>query len=200
MSFLKKTLAVVSGSFLIAAGINLFLVPLQVLDGGVIGIALIINYLFRLKIGLIIIVCSIPIFIAAWFYSRSMVYNSMFGMIFSSYMIDRMESYQYVFLYYVEWTPLVRSAIGGVLIGLGLGIMLRYKTSTGGTDLLAHMLAKRAGLNVGFLVALIDGLVISIGGILLRGDTFPLSVITIVCGGVATSLCTIRFSNRTRVA
>ncbi|WP_020615337.1 YitT family protein [Paenibacillus daejeonensis] len=200
MSFLKKTLAVVAGSFLIAAGINLFLVPLQVLDGGVIGIALIINYLFRLKIGLIIIVCSIPIFIAAWFYSRPMVYNSMFGMIFSSYMIDRMESYQYVFLYYVEWTPLARSAIGGMLIGLGLGIMLRYKTSTGGTDLLAHMLAKRAGLNVGVLIALIDGLVISIGGILLQGDTFPLSVITIGCGGVTTSLCTIRFSNRTRVA
>lgn len=199
MSLLKKTIAVVVGSFLIAAGINLFLVPLQVLDGGTIGMALILNYLFRIKIGLIIIVCSIPIFIAAWFYSRSMVYNSMFGIIFSSYIIDRMESYQYVFLYYVEWTPLVRSAMGGLMIGFGLGIMLRYKTSTGGTDLLAHMLAKWTGLNVGLLIALIDGLVISVGSVLLRGDTFLLSLVTITCGGLATSLCTVGSSHKTNM-
>ncbi|MFS0727791.1 YitT family protein [Paenibacillus sp. 1P07SE] len=200
MLLLKKMMAIVIGSLLIAAGINLFLVPLQVLDGGVIGIALIVNYLFRIKIGLIIIVCSIPIFIAAWFYSRSMIYNSMVGIVFSSYIIDLLEPYQYVFLYYVEWTPLVRSAVGGLLIGTGLGIMLRFKASTGGTDLLAHMVARRTGLNVGVLIAMIDGFVVSVGGLLLRGDTFLLSLITITCGGIATSLCTWKLSKRTGVA
>lgn len=200
MSLLKKTVAVVAGSFLIALGINLFLVPLQVLDGGVIGIALIVNYMFQIKIGLTIIVCSIPIFIAAWFYSRSMVYNSMFGIVFSSYVIDLLEPYQYVFLYYVEWTPLTRAALGGLLIGTGLGLMLRYKASTGGTDLLAHMLSRRTGFNVGLLIALIDGLVVTVGGALLRGDTFLLSLVTIFCGGIATSLCTLGLARRAGAA
>ncbi|CAM4332359.1 YitT family protein [Paenibacillus alkaliterrae] len=190
MVSLNKIIAILIGSVLIAIGINFFLVPLGILDGGVIGIALIINYLFDIRIGLVMILCSIPIFILAWFYSRDLLYYSISGLLFSSYMIDLLEPYQYYFIYYVEWTAFTRSIIGGFIIGTGMGIMLRFESSTGGTDLLAHFVTRLIPLNVGFIILMIDLLIISIGEILLPDDTLFLSFMTITAGGLATSICT----------
>jgi uncharacterized membrane-anchored protein YitT (DUF2179 family) len=189
---LRKIAAIVAGSVLIAVGINFFLIPLRLLDGGVIGIALIINYLYKLKVGLVMLLCSIPIFILAWFYKlRSTLYYSINGLLFSSYMIDLLEPYQYYFLYYVDWTPFTRSVIGGAVIGTGLGIMLRHDCSTGGMDLLAKFITKYVPINVGILILIMDAIIISIGKLLLPEDTFLLSFITIIAGGIATSLCTL---------
>jgi uncharacterized membrane-anchored protein YitT (DUF2179 family) len=189
---MRKIAAIVAGSVLIAVGINFFLIPLRLLDGGVIGIALIINYLYKLKVGLVMLLCSIPIFILAWFYKlRSTLYYSINGLLFSSYMIDLLEPYQYYFLYYVDWTPFTRSVIGGAVIGTGLGIMLRHDCSTGGMDLLAKFITKYVPINVGILILIMDAIIISIGKLLLPEDTFLLSFITIIAGGIATSLCTL---------
>jgi uncharacterized membrane-anchored protein YitT (DUF2179 family) len=63
MSFSSKTVAILIGSFLVAIGIDFFLSPIEILDGGLIGIGLICKCLWGVKVGLTIIVLSIPIFI-----------------------------------------------------------------------------------------------------------------------------------------
>jgi uncharacterized membrane-anchored protein YitT (DUF2179 family) len=191
---LRKFSAIIIGSILIAIGINFFLIPLGVLDGGIIGIALIINYLFNVKVGLVMLLCSIPIFVLAWYYNRDMLYYSIIGLLFSSYVIDFMEPYQYYFLYYIEWTPFTRSVLGGFIIGTGIGTMIKYESSTGGTDLLAQFFSKFAPINVGLLILIMDLMIIGLGELLLPGDTFFLSLITITTGGIATSLCTLNSS------
>ncbi|MGM0884619.1 MAG: YitT family protein [Bacillota bacterium] len=198
MLSLRKFAAIIIGSILIAIGINFFLIPLGVLDGGIIGIALIINYLFDVKVGLVMLLCSTPIFVLAWYYNRDMLYYSIIGLLFSSYVIDLMEPYQYYFLYYIEWTPFTRSVLGGFIIGTGIGTMIRYESSTGGTDLLAQFFAKFVPINVGLIILMMDLMIISLGELLLPGDTFLLSLITITTGGIATSLCTLKpFKNYT---
>lgn len=192
MLSLRKFAAIIIGSILIAIGINFFLIPLGVLDGGIIGIALIINYLFNIKVGLLMILCSTPIFVLAWYYSRDMLYYSIIGLLFSSYVIDLLEPYQYYFLYYVEWTPFTRSVVGGFIIGAGIGTMIRYESTTGGTDLLAQFFSKYLPINVGLIILIMDLMIISLGELLLPGDTFFLSLMTITAGGVATSFCTLK--------
>lgn len=68
--------------------------------------------------------------------------------------------------------------------------MLRYETSTGGTDLLAQFLADIFRMNVGVIIFIIDAIVICIGGLLISKDTFLFSVVTITFVGLTTSLCT----------
>ncbi|WP_307207493.1 YitT family protein [Paenibacillus harenae] len=194
MLSLSKIGAIIVGSVLIAIGINIFVVPLGILDGGVIGIALIINYLFGIKIGLVMLLSSIPIFVLIWFHNRELLFISISGLLLSSYLIDLMEPYQYYFSYYIEWTAFTRAVIGGFIIGTGIGIMLRYHVSTGGTDLVAEYLSGFVKINVGIIVLIIDLLVISIGEWVLPGDSFMLSLMTISAGGVATSLCTLKRS------
>jgi uncharacterized membrane-anchored protein YitT (DUF2179 family) len=101
---LQKTAAIIGGSLLISIGINFFLIPFKVLDGGLIGIGLIINYLFGAKVGLVMLFCSIPIFLLAWFQYRGIVYNSLYGLVISSVFIDLLVPLHYYFMYYIELT------------------------------------------------------------------------------------------------
>lgn len=192
MLTVKKSAAIIAGSLFIAIGINFYLIPFRVLDGGIIGIALIIKYLWGMKVGLTIIVCSVPIFALAWFRYRSFFYNSVHGMLISSIMIDLLYPFHYHFQYYIRLSPLSSSIIGGLSVGTGIGIMLRNKTSTGGTDLLAQFLADVFSMNVGVAVFIIDAIVVSFGGLLLSAETFFLSIASIAAGGLATSLFTLQ--------
>ncbi|WP_431804894.1 YitT family protein [Halobacillus andaensis] len=175
------------GSLLLSIGINLFLIPDQILDGGVIGLGLIANYIWNIKVGFTIICISVPIFALAWFSFRSYFYNSLHGLLVSSFLIDWLSSIRN---YHFPLDPAVSSIIGGVLVGGGIGYMLRHQTSTGGTDLLAQIIANLFKINVGFVILFIDLAVIAAGGYLFSADTFILSVITIISVALSTMLLT----------
>lgn len=193
MYFFKKGLLIISSSIVIALGINLFLVPFEILDGGIIGVGLILNYIWHLKPGLMIICLSIPIFTIAWFYYREFFYNSLHGMIISSFFIDFFKPLQH----FIRFEPVVSSMLGGILVGLGIGLMLRFKTSTGGTDLIAQFICDKTGINVGVIIFIIDAMVVLLGGLLISTSTLLLSIITIMFVGITTSLITrnVQFSH-----
>lgn len=192
MSFVKKAIAIVTGSISLAIGINLFLFPNELLDGGMIGIGLIVNYLWGFEAGLTIIICSIPIFILAWFRYRPYFYNSIHGLLVSSLFIDILSPLRNVQLSEFLQSPLESSIIGGLLVGIGIGTMLKYETSTGGTDLLAQFISEMFRINVGVVILLIDALVVTIGGFLISPETLLLSLITIFVVGISTSIMTLK--------
>ncbi|MBO2535856.1 YitT family protein [Rummeliibacillus suwonensis] len=186
MFFFKKGLVIIIGSVFLATGINVFLAPNKILDGGFIGVSLIFNYLFKLKIGLTILVLSVPIFWIAWFKNRTYFYNSLHGLMISSFLIDLFKPLRFL----IDMNAMFSSFIGGFLVGLGTGLMLRFEISTSGTDLLALFLSKKIGINVGIIIFAIDSVVITMGGLLISGHTFMLSIITITAVGITTSLIT----------
>lgn len=188
MYFFTKSLVIIVGSISLSLGINLFLTPYEILDGGVVGLALILHYLYKLKIGLMIIIISIPIFIIAWFKYRAYFYNSIHGLIASSVIIDLLKPVRNL----VQMDALYSAIFGGILVGFGIGLMLRFQTSTGGTDLIAQFICDKTGINVGILIFFIDSIVIVIGGFLLSTSTFLLSIITVLVVGITTSVITSR--------
>lgn len=198
MYFFKKTGVILLGSILLSVGINFFLVPFEVLDGGIIGIGLIIKYLTGIKTGLVIIFLSVPIFVLAWLFNKSYFYNSLHGMLISSFIIDLLAPSQLLFPSNIIIHPIVSSILGGICIGMGIGIMLRYDTSTGGTDLLAQFISKLININVGIVILIIDSIVISFGGWLISKETFLLSILTVIFVGLFTSLCTWNYNTENK--
>jgi uncharacterized membrane-anchored protein YitT (DUF2179 family) len=190
MYWLKKFLAIIFGSFLIGTGINGFIVPYHLIDGGIIGIGLLAKYIWGVQAGLTIIALSLPIYCIAWFYFRTYFYNSLHGMLLSSLVIDLLAPLKSVFHYPV----LMSSIIGGLLIGSGIGIMLRHKTSTGGADLLAQFISLRTSVNVGVIIFIIDGLVILVASQVISPRALLYSALTITAIGLTTSLWTYRLS------
>lgn len=184
MNYVRVGIMIIFGSILLSIGINVFLTPYKVLDGGIIGIGLIMHYILGVKAGLIIIFLSIPIFLLAWIYYRKYFYNSLHGMFVSCFFIDLLKPMEG----FIHLSPMISSIFGGIFVGLGIGLMLRIGTSTGGTDLLAQFLYEKTGINVGILIFLIDTVVIMLGGLLISGDTFLLSCVTILFVGLTTSI------------
>ncbi|MBM7655373.1 uncharacterized membrane-anchored protein YitT (DUF2179 family) [Neobacillus cucumis] len=136
-------------------GLNGFLIPHHLLDGGITGIALVLHYYTGFPTGLALFLLSIPLCIYTWIYRPIFFYNSFLGLVIVSISIDWLEPLSNQFL-----LPIFTSVLlGGIIIGLGVGIMLRYETSTGGTDLLASLLSEAFSLNIGMVILIIDGLI-----------------------------------------
>lgn len=183
---IKKMAAVIVGSLLLGVGINVFFVPHHLLDGGMIGLGLIAKYVWNVQAGLTMIVLSVPLYVAAWFYYRPFFYNSLHGLLFSSWMIDVLSVLRGV----VALDPLWSAMIGGILVGAGIGLMLREDTSTGGTDLLAQFIARLTNWNVGVVIFVIDACIISAGSLIIDSVPFVHSLVVVTVVGAVTTMLT----------
>ncbi|ESU32466.1 hypothetical protein G3A_11320 [Bacillus sp. 17376] len=183
-----KVLAVLIGSLLLGVGVNGFLVPHHLLDGGMIGIGLIMHYFYGWPTGLTMIFLSIPLYVLAWILERKYFFHSLHGLLVSSLFIDLFAPIEQG----LQLGIFSSAIIGGLLVGCGIGLMLRYETSTGGTDLLAQLIHKFFSLNVGLLIFMIDGLVVLSGLKVIGLEKFMYSLLTITCVGLMTALCVIK--------
>lgn len=183
----ERTIAIFLGSVLLGIGINGFIVPFHLLDGGMIGISLLVKYVWGYKVGLTIIILSIPIYLIAWKLERRYFINSIHGLLVSSLIIDLLSPLRGMF----SVSVMEGSVIGGLFIGTGIGWMLRHETSTGGTDLIALFLSRWFSINVGMVIFLIDAAVI-IAGLYVMGEGILFySLVTILSVGFATMTMTL---------
>ncbi|MGZ0085519.1 YitT family protein [Caldibacillus thermoamylovorans] len=183
---MRKLAAIVGGSVLLGIGINVFFVPHHLLDGGMIGLGLIAKYVWHVQAGLTMIVLSVPLYLAAWFYYRPFFYNSLHGLLFSSWMIDVLSGLRGI----VTVDPLLAAVIGGTFVGAGIGVMLREETSTGGTDLLAQFISRLTNWNVGVIIFVIDACIISVGSLLIDAVPFVHSLVVVTVVGIVTTILT----------
>ena len=185
--FVKKGIIITIGSFFIAFGVNGFLLPFGLLDGGALGISLIFHYVMNVRVGLTFLFISIPIFLFAWVYYRRFFYNGLHGMLMSSLIIDVVASMN-LFGQGIVGHPLTSAMLGGIFIGIGAGTMLRYDISIGGTDLLAQMLASKLKINSGVAIFFIDFIIVMIGSFIVISAHLVLSFTTVFLTGLTISM------------
>ena len=156
--YVVKYALVALGSALFAAGFQFFLYPNSIIVGGVSGIAMIINFLTGLPVGIMTIVLNIPLFIIAWkHFGGKFIIGSLVGMMLSSLLVDIMAT--------LDYSPtgdmLLACLIGGAIKGLGLGIIYYAGATTGGTDIIAKFVRLRFPyINFGTIVLLTDAVII----------------------------------------
>ena len=156
--YVVKYALVALGSALFAAGFQFFLYPNSIIVGGVSGIAMIINYLTGLPVGIMTIVLNIPLFIIAWkHFGGKFIISSLVGMLLSSVLVD--------VLAVIDYSPtddmLLACLIGGAIKGLGLGLIYYAGATTGGTDIIAKFVRLRFPyINFGTIVLLTDAVII----------------------------------------
>ncbi|MCM3732772.1 YitT family protein [Fictibacillus nanhaiensis] len=184
---LRRKVAIFFGSMLLGIGINGFIVPFHLLDGGMIGISLLVKYVWGYKVGLTLILLSIPIYFLAWKLERRYFINSVHGLLVSSLIIDLLSPLRGMF----SVSIIEGSVIGGLFIGTGIGWMLRYETSTGGTDLLALFVSRWLSINVGMVIFFIDAAVILAGLYVIGEGILLYSLVTILSVGFATMTMTL---------
>lgn len=184
---LKKLVIIGFGSTMISVGINMFILPFHLINGGIFGISLLLNYVWGLKVGLMFILLNIPIYLFALKKDPIYFYNGILGAVVSGCLIELS-----VPLSGIVQLPIISSVIiGAIIIGLGVGVMLRNHISPGGMDLLALLIAKWTKVNVGVIMVSLDAVIILIGLFLLQDARLLYSLLIIsIIGMLATIITT----------
>lgn len=156
-TFLKDLFFIVFGCFLAALGTGSFLLPNQLSSGGFAGIATIIYYFYEINMATTILVLNIPLFIIGFIkVGPKFILKTIFATFLYSIMID----------YFEPTNPIIEdkflaSIYGGVFIGIGLALVLKANTSTGGTDLIAHIAQNyKINLKMSTIITVVDAIVI----------------------------------------
>ena len=136
---------------------SLFLLPNQLSSGGFSGIATITYYLFNWKMGTVILLLNIPLFMLAFIrIGKEFVFKSVIGTAFLSFFID----------FFDRFMPLTSDKFlaciyGGILIGLGTSLILKASASTGGSDLVSYIIKSfKPGLSTSNLIVIFDAIII----------------------------------------
>ena len=162
----KKYTIVLAGVILYAIGFQFFMYPNSIVAGGVVGIAMIINRLTDLPVGMLTIIMNIPLFLIAWrHFGLDFLIGSLVGMGLSSIAVDLLATTSFA----ATADPLLGSIIGGVIKGFGLGLIYYVGATTGGVDIVAKFLRQRfAQINFGTIVLIMDVTIILAYAIILE--------------------------------
>lgn len=181
---MKRLALLLFSSLCIGVGINLFLHPIRLINGGMFGISLIINYVWGLKIGHMLIILNVPIYLISLFYDKSYFFQAILGLAVTSSMIDLLAPISGL----IHLPFLISASFGGIIIGVGIGCMLRKHISPGGIDLLALLISKTTGMNPGIIIFAADFLIIMAGVFILKDIRLIYSIIPVFFIGLSISI------------
>ena len=150
------------GSCLCAVAINGILIPHRFVSGGVTGVALIIHYLSpSLSVALIYALANVPLFITGWFFisRRFFIYSIAGTLIFAS-------AIAWVSVAVAVQDKLLAALLAGLIMGVGLGIILKSQGSAGGPAILSVILQQRFSIRIGTTILSFNVLVLTAAAIL----------------------------------
>jgi len=150
------------GSVLCAAAINGILIPHNFFGAGFTGISLILHYLVPdLPLSIIYFVINIPLFSFGWMYvGRRFFFYSILGMLTFSTAIDLIQ------ISIPVYDEVPSAILGGILMGIGSGIILKSLGSAGGLDVLCVILLKRFSIRLGTTILVFNTIILCAGAAL----------------------------------
>ncbi|MEX1030599.1 MAG: YitT family protein [Paenibacillaceae bacterium] len=163
-SLFRSHLPIMLGTAIYAFGLHYFIIPNQLMEGGITGIALILNYALSLPPSITTLVLNIPLFILGWYvFGKSSMASTIFGTVSLSFFLWVMEfaiKHNWLNPFYTHNDYLLVALYAGVTLGAGLGIVFRYGGTTGGSDIIARIVQKKRGWSMGQFILVMDVVVI----------------------------------------
>lgn len=157
---------------LYAISVDMFTAPNEIAPGGLTGVGTMLNSLFGLPIGTVVLILNIPLFIwGAAVMGWKFLGKTVTATVLVSAAIDILEP----FLPAYTGDKMLASIFGGIFIGVGLSLIFIRGGTTGGTDLTARLLnRRRPQMSIGKLILLIDMVVIVAAGLVYGNLESPL--------------------------
>ncbi len=180
---MKKFLYMLLGTLIMALGLDFFLIPNKIAAGGVSGIATIFEFVFNIRASYSVILLNIPILLTAFFkVGRKYVLRSLTGTLMLALWMNLFEDFGALS------RDLFSSALlGGILTGTGMGLVIKYSYTTGGTDVIAGIMNKKnPHVSLGNLILFIDAVIIALSGIIFK--SLDLALYAVVALGVSTKI------------
>ncbi|KAF6636789.1 YitT family protein [Paenibacillus sp. LX16] len=164
MEQLKLILPIVLGTAIYAFGLLYFIIPSKLMEGGITGITLLLNYAFSISPSLSTLLLNIPLFLIGWkmLGGKQILYTGVGigSLTFFLWLYEKMIHFGWMGTFQTEHDFILSSLYAGVTLGAGLGIVFRFGGTTGGSDIIARILNRKFGWSMGRILLVIDIVII----------------------------------------
>jgi len=166
--FIKEYIAMAAGIFFIAVSVENFLLPSRISSGGVSAIGTVLFHMFNVPLSVTNIIFNIILFALGYkFLEKDAVFKTVFGVVVLTLFLEVAT----LFPSYTE-DVFCGTVAGGVFLGIGLGLVVRFGGSTGGSDFAGIIIKKiLPHISVPAIIFLIDFTIIVISGVIFKSFT-----------------------------
>lgn len=173
VSIIRKILGLTIGAIIYSAGLNLFLIPNHIIDGGITGISLLVQALTGVPFSLLIVVLNLPFFYLGYRRLGAGLAVS------STYAIVVLSLFSSIFEEMKPATtdPFLSTIFGGIIIGIGVGIVIKSGGSTDGTEIVAIWMDNRTSFSVGEIIMFFNFFILGAAGFVFSWNSAMYSLI-----------------------
>lgn len=160
------------GAFIAGYALEGFLIPNNMIDGGIVGISIMLSYKTNANLGLLILMINLPfISLALKKLGKPFVVNTLFAIAMLGVSVN-------VFHNHIATDDvLLATVFGGVVLGLGVGLVLRNNAAMDGTEILSIRLAKKLGFSIGEIIMFFNVFIYTAAGFIYGWDKAMYSVL-----------------------
>ena len=172
-AIIKKYLLLTLGAIVYAAGLETFFVPNNLIDGGIVGVSMMISYLTDTPLSVFVVLLNIPfLYLGYKQIGKTFTISTLYSIVVLALAI-----------HYFHTTPnitydiFLATIFGGIVVGLGVGMIIRYGGSVDGTEIVAIISDRKTELSVGETVMIINLFILSSAGLVFGWERAMYSLI-----------------------
>ncbi len=169
----KKILAITLGAALASIGLEIFLIPNNIIDGGIVGISIMASYLSGIPLAAFLIALNLPFLY--WGYrqiGKTFAFSTLYGVLCLSVGVTILHP-----IHEVTDDYILAALFGGVILGTGVGLIIRNGGSLDGTEIIAIIFDHRTSFTVGEIVMFFNLFILSSAGIIFGWDNAMYSLL-----------------------
>ena len=149
------------GAFIAAFALECFLVPNEIIDGGIVGISIMASYLTKINLGIFLIVLNLPfLFMAFREFGKKFVLLALYSVGMLALFVNIVSDNIPV----ITREPLLVAIFGGGILGIGVGLVLKNDSCMDGTEIMAIKISKKYPYSVGEIIMFINVFIFSCAG------------------------------------
>lgn len=178
-TFLKDLFFLTLGSLIYAFAIEGFLVPSRIIDGGVTGVSMIINTVSNIPLGILILVINIPFIVLAFQkLGKRFVISTFYSILVFSAGVTLFNHILHGHCIIENLELFLVSIFGGLILGSGVGLVIRNGASLDGTEILAIYTTKKIPFSVGEIIMFINLFIFTVAGFVYDWQHAMYSIVT----------------------
>ncbi|MEH7155949.1 YitT family protein [Neobacillus drentensis] len=176
-----RAIAITIGAILMATGLEIFLVPNHVIDGGITGISIMLAHLTGWKLGIFLLILNLPfVYLGYKQMGKTFAISTVYGILVLS-----------IFTSFFHPIPaftddiLLATVFGGMILGIGVGVVIRNGGALDGTEILALVITKKVPFSVGQIIMFINIFILGAAGFVFSWDRAMYSLLAYVIASKA---------------
>jgi uncharacterized membrane-anchored protein YitT (DUF2179 family) len=173
VAFLQRAVFMLLGSALVSVGLEIFLIPNNIIDGGIVGVSIITSHLSQIPIGVFLLLFNLPfLFMGYKQIGKTFALSTLYSVTLMSIGTTLLHPVPPITI-----DPLLAAVFGGIILGVGVGLVIRSGGSLDGTEIVAILLNKRTPFSVGEVVMFMNFFILGSAGFVFGWDRAMYSLI-----------------------